>query len=382
MNEDPFGGLLESPLEDRHPRPWIWIAAGGALAAGLVVALAVAFWPDGESIEEASTTTPAAMAGFPDARVHAPLVATDAGILMVGGLEPLASLNGERFADVWRYDPATGEWWDLQAPDGPPPRAGHAVAYDAGSGLIVLFGGALGSCEYPFCGDVVNDTWVYDPVEDSWEQRAPATPPSPRHGHRMVYSASADRIVLYGGDSSQAWLEDTWLYDTDSDTWTQVAAGEQLPWRTAQHAMVYDPVSDRVVVWGGADREDSPIWAFDAGSGRWEQLDLDPLAGSAWDACMVWHPGSERLLLLGGEGYMTEEIAEGVTSTGIRRRDHVWALDPAAGTWAELEPLPRPMSAHGCVADPGSTNIVIWDRDAVLHYDPVTGRTSVVEDDS
>jgi hypothetical protein len=146
--------------------------------------------------------------------------------------------------------------------------------------------------------------------------------------------------------------------------------------------MVYDPASDRVVVWGGADREDSPVWTLDVASGAWEQVSLEPLPGSAWDACMAWDPASERVLLLGGEGYMTEEIAEGVTSTGIRLRDQVWALDLAAGTWVELEPLPRPMSAHGCVADPASTNIVIWDQDAVLLYDPVTGRTSGVAEDS
>ena len=386
MHEDRLHGLLDSPLDDDRPgrNRRSWIAAGVALAAIATVAVIVVLWGSGGSEEEEAATTslPEAVAGFPSDRAYAPLVATDAGILMFGGLEPLANLNGDRLSDVWRYDGATGLWWDVEAPTGPPPRAGTAFAYDSQSQLVVLFGGAVGSCEYPFCPDVVNDTWVYDPAENSWERRSPSTAPPARHGHKMVYDSGSDRVVMFGGDSGSSWLEDTWLYDADSDTWTELAAGEDDPWRTAQHAMAYHPIADRVVMWGGADREESPVWALDVDKGVWEQLNAEPVAGSAWDACFVWDASSERLLLFGGEGYTTEEIAEGVTTTGIRLRDQVWALDLEAVAWAELEPLPQAVSGQGCAADPDSTSIVIWHLDTVLLYDPVTGRTTVAESPS
>jgi len=383
MNDDPIGGLLDSPLDDPRPgrRRRVWSAVGAALAVAALVAVAVVVWGGGGNPVEDTTTAvtlPQAVAGFPEARLYAPMVATDAGVFMFGGLAPVQHRNGVRFDDVWRYDSATGEWWDVQVVGGPPPRAGAAVAYDAGSGVVVLFGGAVGSCSYPLCPEVVADTWVYHPTTNTWEERSPATSPPARHGHKLAYDAASDRVVLFGGDTGEQWLDDTWAYDSDTDTWVEVPTAD-APWRTAQQAMAYDPVADRVVLWGGAEREESEVWTLDLETATWSSMATDPAPVGGWDACLAWDAASERLLLIGGEGPNVVQISEGITAREVGPRDEVWALDLGSGTWTLLGRLPRPMTAHGCAADAASAQVVIWDLDSVILLDPATGQSAVAE---
>ena len=300
-------------------------------------------------------------------------MATDSGIFLFGGLKPVPRLNADRFDDVWRYDPATGEWWDVRAPRGPVPRAGAAVAYDAGSGLVVLFGGAVGSCNYPyFCSEHIDDTWVYNPAANTWEERSPATSPPGRHGHTMAYDAQSDRVVLFGGDTGSAWLGDTWAYDADGDTWVEVTT-EEAPWPVAHQAMAYDPEADRIVLWGGAEREESVVWTFDLESATWSSATWDPAPEPASDACLVWDAAAEQMLLIGGEGPTTVQISAEITAREVRVRDEVWALDLEAGAWTLLGRLPTAMAGHSCTDDPGLAGVLVWYRDWLGPVDPATG---------
>jgi hypothetical protein len=404
MTDDPLSELLSSPLDEMTPghSRRAWLGFGVALLAAALAGTGIALWltrGPGEgattttagaagptttaagtgastttsaSEDPTTTTTAAPVAGTPEPRVLAQLVATDAGLFLFGGLEPVQRLNADRFDDVWRYDPATGEWWDVQAPQGPVPRAGAAVAYDAGSGLVVLFGGAIGSCPYPACSDHIDDTWVYDPVANTWEERSPAASPPGRHGHTMAYDAQSDRVVLFGGDTGSAWLGDTWAYDAEGDTWVEVTT-EEAPWPVAQQAMAYDPVADRIVLWGGVEREESVAWTLDLESATWSSVTWAPAPEPAWDACLVWDAAAEQMLLIGGEGLTTVQISEAITSRQVLRRDEVWALDLGAGAWALLGRLPGPVARHGCADDPDATGVFIWNHSALLPVDPATG---------
>lgn len=409
MKDDPLIELLGSPLDDPPPGRTrrAWIAVGAALLAVALAGIVVVLWgvwsSDGgdsgtttaagglgtttaagssgatTSAEDSSTvTTAGAIAGYPEGRVYAQLLTVDAGIFMFGGLAPVQRLNGARYEDVWRYDSVTGEWWDVQAPRGPVPRAGAALAYDAGSGVVVLFGGAIGSCAYPSCSEHLDDTWVYDPAANTWEKRSPAISPPGRHGHTMAYDAQSDRVLLFGGDTGAQWLDDTWAYDSDTDTWVEVPTAD-TPWPVAQQAMAYDPVADLVVLWGGAERDGSEVWTFDLEAATWSSTAWDPAPEPAWDACLVWDAASEQMLLIGGEGLTTVQISAAITSREVRLRDEVWALDLAAGTWTLLGRLPNPVAAHACADDWESTGVIVWNVASVLVVDPATGRGLVSE---
>ncbi|MBN2113181.1 MAG: hypothetical protein JW785_03535 [Acidimicrobiia bacterium] len=405
MREDPRGDplseLLSSPLDDERPGNGgrRWFALGAIVLIAALAATGYVLWQALGADEAAPTTTAAAsgpattvpaggattttapagattvavqeIPGFPADRVYAPLVATDGGIFLFGGLEPVQRLNAERFYDVWRYDPETGEWWEIRATGGPVPRAGAAVAYDSGSGLVVLFGGAVGSCSYPRCTEDLDDTWVYDPAARTWEERSPAVSPPARHAHAMAYDAQSDRVVLFGGDTGSSWLGDTWAYDADTDTWVEITT-EEAPWPVAQQAMAYDPSADRVVLWGGADREESVVWAFDLETSAWSGAIWDPAPEPAWDACLVWDADAEQMLLIGGRGPTTVQIAAG-TAREVRGRDEVWGLDLEAGVWTLLGRVPTAMDAHSCVDNAGVVGVLVWYRNALGPVDSFTG---------
>ena len=51
-----------------------------------------------------------------------------------------------------------------------------------------------------------------------------AAAPSPRHGHRMVYDASQNAVLMFGGRThNQKYLGDTWSWD--GMAWARLAAG-------------------------------------------------------------------------------------------------------------------------------------------------------------
>jgi hypothetical protein len=69
---------------------------------------------------------------------------------------------------------------------------------------VVLFGGFTGAA-------LVADTWEWDGT--NWTQLTPSASPSARCAHAMAYDAASQRVVLFGG--ALVWptfLGDTWIY--------------------------------------------------------------------------------------------------------------------------------------------------------------------------
>jgi len=78
-------------------------------------------------------------------------------------------------------DPTTG-WTQLTTADTPGPRSGFALAYDGGTGQVVLFGGdAPGSTST--AGGVVGDTWTWDGTD--WTEQEGTAPSSTPSGSAM-----------------------------------------------------------------------------------------------------------------------------------------------------------------------------------------------------
>ena len=66
------------------------------------------------------------------------------------------------FADTWTYDYDTNTWTELTLQPAPSARGWHAMAYDAPSGMIVLFGGGVDRDHPPA------DTWLFGPARRVW----------------------------------------------------------------------------------------------------------------------------------------------------------------------------------------------------------------------
>jgi PKD repeat protein len=128
---------------------------------------------------------------------------------------------------LYRLDYATGAYTVAVAQgsaSSPPARGqiqGHFV-YDSVHDKFVLFGGRCfdpARCAY---GSVLNDTWIYDPNTNQWTQALPAVRPPARNQAQMYFDAANGVVVLYGGSSSSV-FNDLWTFDVATSTWTQQA---------------------------------------------------------------------------------------------------------------------------------------------------------------
>jgi len=135
--------------------------------------------------------------------------------------------------DTWLWD---GVDWTLAQPtNAPSARSQPGMALDSIRGVVVLFGGGYN-----------NDTWEWDGTD--WTQILTPNAPSGRNC-RLAFDSNRGVMVLHGGDTSvNVYNGETWEYDgTD---WTQRFPANSPGVRVA-HAIEFDPVAQRVVVFGG-----------------------------------------------------------------------------------------------------------------------------------
>jgi hypothetical protein len=152
--------------------------------------------------------------------------------------------------DVWEWDRTL--WHRIETATGPGERAHHAMAYDSRRRRIVLRGGTRSTKERP------NDTWEWDGT--AWHQVA-TDGPDPGRGYRMAYDSEHGVTVLFGGN--------TCLWD--GKQWTRAETPVAPPPRSV-HALAYDPVRKRVVLYGGSidPGNGDDTWEWDGA--RWTAM--------------------------------------------------------------------------------------------------------------
>ncbi len=228
----------------------------------------------------------------------------------------------------------------------PAARLGHAAAYDAARGRVVLFGGNPGD------GTVLGDTWEWDGV--TWFRRTPASAPPARKDHKMVYDAARARVVLFGGGPANGiGLDDTWEWD--GSNWTEIPTSV-APAGRRQHSMAYDASNNRVVLFGGTERtsnnteivthfNDTWLWDGNVWVEVVSQLGQEPQARR--NASMAYDPIRQKVVLFGGAppdfGFM--DISSPVKPPPVNRFGDTWEWDGAS--WLPTSPGTRPPRTEG-----------------------------------
>jgi hypothetical protein len=175
----------------------------------------------------------------------------------------------------------TPEWTNLY-PAGPIPggRQGHAAIYDPLGHRMIVFGGGAHSSGI---SSYYNDVWALSLTDTpSWTQIATAgMPPDAREGHTAVYDALRDRMVVFGGFTSPGpvYFNDAWALSLrGTPTWTQLLPSGAAPRQRYGHTAIYDPVRDRMVVFGGDDNTDLLTYFSDTWMLNWDHTTATLLA--------------------------------------------------------------------------------------------------------
>lgn len=203
------------------------------------------------------------------------------------------------------------------------------MAYDAGRGVVVLFGGLDGGRE---TGQLLGDTWEWD--ASAWT-RVATTGPSARLGAAMVYDAGRGVVLLFGG-SDGTFRDDTWEWD--GAHWRQVGSGG--PRARSRHAMAYDGARGRTVLFGALPVRGHETWEWDGS--RWLQVATTGPSERSRTA-MAFDPLRRRTVLFGGLDASNQPLGD------------TWEWDGAA--WTQVTPsgpVPQARSRHVMVWDDGT----------------------------
>src|SRR5262249_40321875 len=156
--------------------------------------------------------------------------------------------------------------------------------------------------------------------------------PVARSGQVAVYDPPGDRMVMFGGAGStipQQIYNDTWALEfAGAPRWTRLDPAGSLPSPRSQMAAAFDSKRRRMRVFGGSTGAGSDLWALSlSGTPSWSQL-VVPGAPPARDVTSaVYDPIADRLIVFGG---VSDTLSEG---------NAAWALS-LSGTpaWTRLAP--------------------------------------------
>jgi hypothetical protein len=202
----------------------------------------------------------------------------------------------------------------------PSARCGHSMVWDTVGQRVIMFGGRDESQK--------NDLWWYDTEENTWTLKTPATSPSIRYGHSMVWDQTGQRVIMFGGNGGGGYKNDLWWYDSASNTWTNKTPASS-PSNRNGHSMVWDPIGQRVIMFGGqaASGYKNDLWWYDPTSGTtgaWIQMKAQDAVGSPsarYHHFMVWDTVGQRVIMFGGDDHT------------LNYKNDLWWYYPLTNTW-------------------------------------------------
>jgi len=251
--------------------------------------------------------------------------------------------------DLWELTLAgTATWSQLVFPTQAPLRLGHTAIYDTLRDRMIVFGGANPSRQ--------NDTWVLTLSSGSaWSQLATTgTPPPPVTLHSAIYDPVRDRMLVFGGYQDSGYLNGVWALSlSETPTWTMLAPVGTAPAPRREHSAIYDPVGDRMIVFGGTNGGYlGDVWALNlSGTPAWELIAVTggPTARSGHSA--IYDPSRHLMWVFAGRG-----------GSGIL--NDLWTLtlgaSPAWASAAPVGPLPAVRVYHTAVLDRARDRMVVF----------------------
>jgi hypothetical protein len=272
------------------------------------------------------------------------------------------------------FPDATAQQWNQLTPAGGPPvaRTNTTSVFDAATNQMIVFGGAGSQ-------SLLQDTWSLNIAgTPQWTQLSPlGSPPQARQGAKAAYESVNSRMIVFGGGfgHTSPCANDTWVLSNANSVagppaWTQLSPSGGPPPARIFHTAVYDPVSNRLIVFGGTDcffqnPSDylNDVWVLTNANGlggapAWIQLaPAGSLPSGRGYLGATYDPSTNRMTIFGGQGF------------GGPFNNEVWVLSNANGlggtpAWTQVTPSgtpPSPRAAFATTGDPASNRMIVFD---------------------
>lgn len=249
-------------------------------------------------------------------------------------------------------------------PTGPTPltgRYGHTAVYDAFNQQMVVYGGDDGSLQSQVWALSLADDDLTVQGANNWALLTDVAPPQGRYQHSAIYDPVRQRMVVFGGwtgaETNEIWT--LTLPNVGTPAWSQI----NLPFGPSArvlHSAIYDEAHDRMVVFGGSSGAavSSEVWALrftGAGAPNWASLGSATIGMSLIglsEHTAIYDPIGQRMLVFGG----------GDGSGNLNDKVYAATL-PQAGSpvWSILtETTPTARSASRAVYDSAHRRMVVF----------------------
>jgi N-acetylneuraminic acid mutarotase len=263
-----------------------------------------------------------------------------AEMVIFGGMDPITN-------DTFSFAPERSAWREL-APERqgavPANRCHHTLSPVPDSDQALLFGGFSRGTRF-------NDTWRFDLESETWTQLAiDGTVPAKRCLHASVFIASRSELLMFGGiagSGTQAddFFGDTHALDVATGSWARVEGDGPSPREGA--VMVYSRDADAVFLWGGKSFDHYPteLWRFEVEARAWSQVGTSgeqPVGRE--DPISLWDSSRNRLTIFSGRNDNDPAV---LFNDG-------YELDLVAGVWARVDAgtMPPPRWRASAAVDP------------------------------
>lgn len=208
-------------------------------------------------------------------------------------------------------------------------RYGHTMIMDTANDRLIVFGGYVQH-------KATNDVWAYDQggYFQGWHKLSPTgTAPALRQYAAAVYDPVNQRMIMFGGWNGSA-MGDLWSLSLTrgSESWAPLSPAGTPPAARYFHNLVYDGVRNRALLFAGSSgphRND--VWALSLtlGSETWTQVLGAGVAPSVrYGAQAVVDAPRDRMVVYGGD------TSSGAASSQV----FALSLAPGSETWTPIAP--------------------------------------------
>jgi hypothetical protein len=245
---------------------------------------------------------------------------------------------------------ADGAWTEL-----PPPeyRINATAVYDRVHHRMILFGGLTNGVER-------NDVWVLEIAQPNrWRRLQPTgTPPSARRSHTAVYDPIQNRMIVFGGGYL---FDHTWYLNNEvwslelggAPHWTLLTPIGTKPLARFASVAAFDVARNRMLLHGGARADGSTIgdlWRLElSGTPAWVQVSSSTAMGPRAFASAVVDSARDRMLVMGG--------ISSLSSLG-----DTWQCPLGGGAWSQVGTTgaaPATLS-HASAFDPLHDQMIVF----------------------
>lgn len=266
-------------------------------------------------------------------------------LIFGGGIED--SSGYELYDDMWKYDSARNIWYEIVPTTKPSARAGHKMVYDTYNQKTILFGG------WDEIFGLRNDIWIYDSQSIQWTEVFPLASPDIRQSHAMCYDPVYHKVIMFGGYSGSTYhFGDTWVYDYSINLWTELYPTNSPSARYGAN-MAYDHINQRIILFGGRNTTImGDTWAYYYGNNTWVELSTSGNPDTRYWHGMAYDSDTNKVVVFGGRHL-------GAPGEAL---DDTWVFNPSSNEWTERHPTTHPTNRMEplMVYDPYSHRMVLF----------------------